>query len=238
MIAAIITAAGKGTRLKSNVSKQFIHIYDKPILAHTLKSFQESSKINEIYLVIPDGYEDFCRDEIVKKYRLTKVKALVHGGEIRQDSVYNALKTIPASCKIVAIHDGVRPLVTSSEINMLISSLIKFNKNDNDIKGVLIAAPAYETVKKIDDNSIIDTTVKRANVCMAQTPQVFFYRDLMLAFRKAYEDNFFGTDDSGLVERIGLKVKVVLGRHENIKITTPLDLFLAELIMGRDGKGK
>jgi len=121
---------------------------------------------------------------------------------------------------------------------MLISSLVRFNKNDADVRGVLIAAPAYETVKKIGDDSIIDKTIARANVCMAQTPQVFFYRDLILAYKKAIEDNYIGTDDSSLVERMGLKVKVIIGRHENIKITTPLDLFLAELIMGRDGKGK
>jgi 2-C-methyl-D-erythritol 4-phosphate cytidylyltransferase len=237
MIAAIITAAGKGTRLQSNISKQFIQIYGKPILVHTLKSFQESSKINAIYLAVPADYEQYCRDEIIKKNRFTKVKAIVRGGELRQESVYNALKIIPEKCRIVAVHDGVRPLITAAEINMLISSLVRFNKNDGDVRGVLIAAPAYETVKKIGEDSIIDRTIARANVCMAQTPQVFFYRDLMLAYKKAIEDNYIGTDDSSLVERMGLKVKVIIGRHENIKITTPLDLFLAELIMGRDGKG-
>ena len=238
MIAAIITAAGKGTRLKSNISKQFIQINGKPLLAHTIKSFQESCRVNSIYLAVPAEYEDYCSKEIVKKYSFTKVKALIHGGELRQESVFNALKAVPQNCKIVAVHDGVRPLITSAEIDMLISSLIKFNKIDKNVRGVLTAAPAYETVKKIDDYGVIDRTIKRSNVCMAQTPQVFFYRDLMLAYEKAIEDNYTGTDDSGLVERMGLKVKVVIGRHENIKITTPMDLFLAELIMGRDGKGK
>jgi 2-C-methyl-D-erythritol 4-phosphate cytidylyltransferase len=105
-------------------------------------------------------------------------------------------------------------------------------------KGVLIAAPAYETIKKINDDHFIDMTIKRSEVCMAQTPQVFNFKELVFAYKKAYQDNFYGNDDAGLMERAGFKVKVIIGRHENIKITTPIDLFLAELIMRRDGKGK
>src|SRR4030065_2642140 len=105
MIAAIITAAGKGTRLKSNISKQFMKIYDKPILAHSINVFQNSSKIQEIYVVVPKEYTDFCQEYIVKKYSFTKVKKLVSGGSTRQESVFNALKEIPSNCRIVSIHD-------------------------------------------------------------------------------------------------------------------------------------
>lgn len=235
MISAIITAAGKGTRLKSNINKQFIQIYGKPILAHTLKSFQNCKKVDEIYVVVPKDYESYCEKEIIKKYGFSKVKKIIIGGEARQDSVYNALKVVPEKCRIVLIHDGVRPLITSEEISQLISSLVNYNKRDNDIRGVIIASPALETVKKIDKDNNIKRTIKRNLVCMAQTPQTFFYKDLMEAYNKAISDNFMSTDDASLVERMGRKVKVVIGHHENIKITTPMDLFLAELIMQRNG---
>ncbi len=238
MIAAIITAAGRGTRLQSNISKQFIQINGKPIIAHTLQSFQDAFRVNAVYLVVPEDYLEYCREKIVKKYHFTKVRAVVVGGPIRQDSVFNALNAIPKRCKIVAVHDGVRPLITADEINMLIENLVKLNTKDKQAKGVIIAAPAYETIKKINEDNFIDTTIARARVCMAQTPQVFYFKELIFAYKKAYEDNFFGNDDAGLMERAGFKVKVIMGRHENIKITTPLDLFVAELIMRRDGKGK
>ena len=238
MIAAVITAAGKGTRLKSNISKQFIHLFERPILAHTIEAFQKSKKINEIFITVAKEYLDFCREEIIRKYGFTKVRQLVVGGDTRQESVYNALRIIPKNCKIVSVHDGVRPLITSSEIDYFINTLISLNRKDPDIKGIITAAPAYETVKKISEDNIIDITITRNLVCMAQTPQTFFFKDLIRAHERAREENFIGTDDSNLVERTGLKVKVVIGKHENIKVTTPLDLFLAELIMQRDGKGK
>ena len=236
MIAAIITAAGKGTRLKSNISKQFMNIYGKPILAHSINVFQNSSKIQEIYVAVPKEYMDFCRESIIEKYSFTKVRELVCGGNTRQESVFNALQKIPSSCRVVSIHDGVRPLITTSEINMLINNLVRLNKKDSRLKGIIIAAPAYETVKKISDSNFIDTTISRNQVCFAQTPQTFFFDSIFKAHEKAIKDHFTGTDDAGLVERLGWKVKVVLGRHENIKITTPLDLFLAELIMSRNNK--
>ncbi len=129
-------------------------------------------------------------------------------------------------------------MITADEINMLVENLVILNKQDQLAKGVLIAAPAYETIKKINDDNFIDMTITRSQVCMAQTPQVFNFKELVFAYKKAYGDNFYGNDDAGLMERAGFKVKVIIGRHENIKITTPIDLFLAELIMRRDGKGK
>jgi 2-C-methyl-D-erythritol 4-phosphate cytidylyltransferase len=128
MIAAIITAAGKGTRLKSNISKQFMNISGKPILAHSINVFQNSLKIQAIYVAVPIEYMDFCRESIIEKYSFTKVRDLVCGGNTRQESVFNALQKIPSNCRIVSIHDGVRPLVTTSEINMLINSLVRLIK--------------------------------------------------------------------------------------------------------------
>jgi 2-C-methyl-D-erythritol 4-phosphate cytidylyltransferase len=233
MNVAIITAAGKGTRLKGDISKQFMNIYGKPILAHTITAFQNASKIKEIYISVPKDYLELCQKSIIEKYSFDKVKKLVIGGSSRQESVYNALIELPTSTKLVSIHDGVRPLVTTEEINLLINTLIRENRKDPRIRGVIMAASARETIK-IADNNTIYKTVPRETVWYAQTPQTFFYKDILKAHNKAREDNFIGTDDASLVERMNWKISVMRGRHENIKITTPIDLFLAELIMTRN----
>lgn len=235
MNVAIITAAGKGTRLKSNISKQFLNIYDKPILAHTLSIFEKTPKVDAIYVSIPKDYIESCQKDIVDRYSFSKVKGLVVGGSHRQASVFNALVSIPEDSSIVLIHDGVRPLVTPDEIGTTIKRLINDNKKDPEVKGVILAAPAKETIKKISGHTI-DSTIPRETVWHAQTPQTFFYREIIEAHRKAAEEDFTGTDDASLIERIGWKVNVVRGRHENIKITTPIDLFLAELFMNKNGK--
>ncbi|MBN2073641.1 MAG: 2-C-methyl-D-erythritol 4-phosphate cytidylyltransferase [Actinobacteria bacterium] len=236
MNVAIITAAGKGTRLKSNISKQFLNIYGKPILAHTISIFQKTQKIDEIYISVPHGYVESCQKDIIDKYSFSKVKGLVVGGSHRQESVYNVLIRIPSTSKIVLIHDGVRPIITPDEIEMTINRLIKDHDVDNGVRGIILAAPARETIKRINDDTTIDATIPRENVWHAQTPQTFFYTDILEAHRKAAKEGFIGTDDSSLVERMGWKVSVARGRHENIKITTPIDLFLAELMISKNGK--
>ncbi|MGM0365394.1 MAG: 2-C-methyl-D-erythritol 4-phosphate cytidylyltransferase [Actinomycetota bacterium] len=228
---AIITAAGKGTRLKSNISKQFLSLYGKPILAHTLDTFQKASAIDQIYVVVSKNYYDFCTKEIIKKYGYQKIKKVVFGGKTRQQSVYNALVKLPSETEVVAVHDGVRPLVTAEEVGGIVSELLAENKKDKRIKGMIMAAPAYETIKKVEKDGVIDKTIQRDLVWHAQTPQVFFYPVIMEAHQKAKSRGFLGTDDASLVEMLGYKVKIFRGRHENIKITSPMDLFLAELIM-------
>lgn len=235
MNVAIITAAGKGTRLKGNISKQFMNIYGKPILAHTISAFQKSSKIKEIYISVPKDNIEFCRKNIIERYTFDKVKKLVAGGSSRQESVYNALVEVPHNTKIVSIHDGVRPLITPGEIDLLINTLIRENKKDSSVKGVIMAASARETIKMISKNRI-DRTISRDKIWNAQTPQVFFYDIILKAHTKARKDDFTGTDDACLVERMNYKVNIVRGRHENIKITTPIDLFLAELIITKNNR--
>ena len=235
MNVAIITAAGKGTRLKSNISKQFLNIYNKPILAHTLSIFEKTPKVDAIYVSVPEDYMDSCRKDIVEKYKFSKVRKLVIGGSHRQESVFNAISSIPENTNIVLIHDGVRPLVTHEEINATIRRLVNDNKKDPEVKGVILAAPAKETIKKINGQTI-DKTIPRDTVWHAQTPQTFFYKEIVEAHRKAAEEEFIGTDDASLIERMGWKVNVTRGRHENIKITTPVDLFLAELFINKNGK--
>jgi 2-C-methyl-D-erythritol 4-phosphate cytidylyltransferase len=231
----IITAAGKGTRLKADINKQFINLCGKPILAHTIGIFQRAALIDEIFVLVPQEFIEYTRKNIISKYNFTKVTRIIIGGETRQETVSNALKFTPDYCDIISIHDGVRPLVYSSDVNNLIELLIDSNKKDSKVQGVILAAAAYETIKKVDKKEGIVKTIPREIVYHAQTPQTFFKDALLKAYQLAEKDNFIGTDDSMLVERAGFKVKFLKGNHENIKITTPTDLFLAELIISKNG---
>jgi len=231
----IITAAGKGTRLKSDINKQFLSLCGKPILAHTISVFQRASHIDEIYVLVPQEFVEYTQKNIVKKYGFSKVTRIIIGGETRQETVGIALKFAPDNCSIISVHDGVRPLIYSTDVNKLIELLIESNQKDQMVQGVILAAAAYETIKKIDIEEGIVKTIPRETVYHAQTPQTFFKDSLIKAYLKAENDNFTATDDSMLVERTGYKVKFLKGNHENIKITTPTDLFLAELIISKNG---
>jgi 2-C-methyl-D-erythritol 4-phosphate cytidylyltransferase len=231
----IITAAGQGTRLKAKVNKQFLVLCGKPILAHTIGVFQKAKSIDEIFVLVPAEFLDYTQKNIVDKYEYSKVTRVIIGGETRQKTVENAINFISGDCKVVSVHDGVRPLIYPEDVDNLISQLLKFNEEDKDVKGVILAAPAHETIKKVNIENETVTTIPREIVYHAQTPQVFFKDVLIEAYNAAKKENFAGTDDAMLVERLGYKVKYVKGTHENIKITTPIDLFLAELIFSKNG---
>jgi 2-C-methyl-D-erythritol 4-phosphate cytidylyltransferase len=219
-VTAIIVAAGESKRIQNKVPKQFIEIGGKPVLAHTLESFEKCDKVDEILLVVSEDWLTYCSAEIVDKYGFMKIKKVISGGERRQDSVYRGLLAIPNNTSIVVIHDGVRPLVRASKITETI-------KMCQECKAVILAVPIKETVKRIEDGSV-HTTLNRDRLWIAQTPQTFDYKILLDAFEKAKSDGFIGTDDASLVERLGIDVKIIEGDYDNIKITTPEDLILAE----------
>ncbi|MHB1347145.1 MAG: 2-C-methyl-D-erythritol 4-phosphate cytidylyltransferase [Candidatus Humimicrobiaceae bacterium] len=231
----IITAAGKGTRLKAEINKQFLSLCGKPILAHTIGVFQRAALIDEIFVLVPQEFVEYTQKNIIDKYNFSKVTRIIIGGETRQETVTNALKFAPDNCSIISVHDGVRPLIYSTDVNNLIELLIESNLKDKQVQGVILAAAAYETIKKIDTDEGIVKTIPRETVYHAQTPQTFFKSTLIKAYLKAENEDFTATDDSMLVERAGYKVKFLKGSHENIKITTPTDLFLAELIISKNG---
>jgi 2-C-methyl-D-erythritol 4-phosphate cytidylyltransferase len=231
MDVAIITAAGKGTRLKGDISKQFMTLHGKPILAHTIDAFESSDRIDEIYITVPRGFMKYCKENIIDRYGFKKVKDIILGGSSRQVSVLNGLQRLPKKTLTVSIHDGVRPLVTKDEIDGILEKLYIDNGKDKKVKGMLLAAPAIETVKKIDEDDVINETIDRSIIWMAQTPQTFFYDTILNAHLKALKEGYIATDDASLVEWFGYKVKIFRGKHENIKVTTPIDLFLAEIIM-------
>ncbi len=231
----IITAAGKGTRLRADINKQFIKLCGKPILAHTINVFQKSKLVDEIFILVPAEYVEYTQKNIINKFGFDKVTRLIIGGETRQETVSNALRFIPDKCEMVSVHDGVRPLIYSADVDLLFKKLVEFNAEDKEVKGVILAAAAYETIKQMDIADGCVKTIPRETVFHAQTPQTFFKDALIEAYSSANENKTFATDDAMLVEKIGYKVKIIKGNHENIKITTPIDLFLAELIISKNG---
>lgn len=220
---AIIVAGGQGKRIEGKLPKQFLMLKDKPILAHTVEKFEQCELVNEIILAVPEDYLEYSSQAIVDKYGFKKVRRVVCGGKERQDSVYAGLKACSNNTSIVVIHDGVRPLISPDKI----SESIKICQEKN---AVVLAVPIKETVKRVEYGNII-TTLDRAKLWLTQTPQTFEYKFILDAYQKAEKDNFVGTDDSALVERLGYEVTILEGDYRNIKITTAEDLIIAEKIL-------
>ncbi len=221
---AIIPAGGVGKRLGADVAKQYLFLSGLPVLAHTIRVFQKSAVISDIVLVVPREDLASVRKQIIEKYGLTKVVAIVAGGNERQDSVRNGLRAIAEKCDIVIVHDGVRPFVTEGMIAQVVAAAV-------DDGAAAIGVKAKDTIKETSDENIVTGTLPRHHLWQTQTPQAFQYDLLCRAYETAAEDHFYGTDDASLVERIGAKVRMIAGSSENIKITTPEDLVLAQAFM-------
>jgi len=240
-VVVIIPAAGLGTRMapipagakgkkKTPPSKQFTELGGTPILLHTLRKFAGVDAVSEIWIALREseiaGFR--ARLESEAKDVLKKKVELVAGGEHRQQSVENALKAVAAAPDdIVLVHDAVRPFVAPQIIQEVIAAAEKY--------GAAIAGlPAVDTVKQVErtaEGALIKTTIPRAGIVMAQTPQGFRYSVIKKAFDEASADGFLGTDEASLVERSGHQVAVVMGAARNIKITTPADMELAEFYL-------
>jgi len=225
-VTALIPAAGMGRRMGKTVAKQFLPLGGKPMLAHTLLAFQRTPEIDEIIPILSEEDMESCLRDVIERYRITKVKTLVVGGKERQDSVFHGLQKIGKETGVVIIHDGVRPFVTPEMIREA-SGLA--NKGECIAMGV----PIKDTIKEVDDNKIVRRTLERGRLWAIQTPQAFPVKVLKHAYEASQKHKIFGTDDATLVERAGGTVRVIMGSYENIKITTPEDLILAEEILRR-----
>lgn len=230
-ISVIIAAAGQGKRMNSKVNKQYLKLGNKPILSHTIDVFEKSLWIDEIIIVTHSDEVEYCKENIVKAYAFKKVKKIIAGGSKRQESVFNGLKSVDKRCDIVMIHDGARPFVREEYIFNSIDEVMKY-------KAVGVGVPVKDTIKVVDEEKYVRNTPDRKFLWAIQTPQTFDYVLLMKAHEKAIEEGFFGTDDTSLVERINQKVKMILGSYENIKITTPEDLYIGEAILKNREKSK
>ncbi len=221
---AIIPSAGSGVRMKSERAKQFLSFHGRPLLAMTLQPFQLSPQINAIVVVVPSQDVDFCREEIVEKFQLHKIIGVIAGGKRRQDSVRIGIEAAGDDYASVLIHDGVRPLITAEEIDHIVSVA-------QDHQAVITGLPCKETIKEVSDKQEVLCTCDRARLWVIQTPQVFRYGDIRAAHEMAFNEGWEeATDDSVLVERLGIPVKVIKGSEKNIKVTTPNDLELAEFL--------
>ncbi|OGP88210.1 MAG: hypothetical protein A2031_04690 [Deltaproteobacteria bacterium RBG_19FT_COMBO_43_11] len=220
---AIIPAGGVGKRLKAKEAKQYLLLDDIPVLVHALKVFQEAKVINEIVLVLPKD-DVASSKQLINNYCLTKVTAVVAGGRQRQDSVRNGLAAISSKCDVVIIHDAVRPFVREELINKVVAAA-------KTTGAASVGVKAKDTIKETKKNNTVATTIPRKNLWLTQTPQAFKFELLKKAYKVAYDKKYYGTDDASLVERVGKKIKMIEGSYENIKITTPEDMIIAEALM-------
>ncbi len=226
-VSVIIVAAGNGKRMKSAIAKQYLDLKGRSILSYTIDKFEESPVVNEIILVTGKDEIEYVKTEIIDRYGFTKVKSIVEGGSERQYSVENGLNNVSDDCDIVMIHDGVRPFIEGNSIATLVEDTAKFGAC---VMGVFVK----DTIKLCDENGFVVDTPDRNLLWHAQTPQCFKYDIIKKAYQKAREDNYLGTDDSMLVERTGQKIKMIEGSYDNIKITTPEDLYVGERVLERN----
>lgn len=220
---AIVPAAGLGRRMGGRQKKTYLALAGLPVLAHTLGALEACAAITSIIVVTAPGDEEFCLREVIEPAGIHKVTAVLPGGKTRQDSVAIGLASVPDTASVVIVHDGARPLVTVDIIERTIAAA--------EAKGAAIAAVRVKDSIKEVSKGVVTKTLARDTLRAVQTPQAFDRELLGRAHKRALQDGFIGTDEASLVERLGVEVTVVEGSYENIKITTPEDLLVAESIL-------
>ena len=224
LVVALVPAAGRGLRMGGSVPKQFLSLGGEPLVIQSLQALQAAPVVGQIVLAVPPADVEYCEREIVSRKRFTKVRKVVAGGAERQDSVRHALAHIPSDTEIVLIHDAVRPFVTLRMIAEVVAAARKEG-------AAIIALPMRDTVKQVRTDGMIERTVDRAPLWLAQTPQAFRREWIETAHRKAHAEGVRATDDAFLVEWLGYPIAVVEGSGENIKVTRPEDLVIGEAIL-------
>ena len=226
MVTVIFPAAGASRRMNIGKNKNFLELDGEKILLRTLKTFSQVERINFFIVVVAENEIDDVKKFLSAEKNLKPYKIVVGGSE-RQYSIANGLKFVPADSEIILVHDAARPLVTLQTIENVIDAAEKFD-------GAIAAVREKNTIKIIDEENFVTETPTRSKIVSVQTPQGFKKEILFRAYATAEKENFLGTDDASLVERIGGKIKIVWSDYSNIKITTPEDLEIAETFL----KGK
>ena len=215
---AVIVAAGKGRRMGTEISKQFLPLCGKEILAHTVEKFEKAACIRDIILVTGgDALQDVR--QMVQEYGWKKIISVTEGGKERQDSVFLGLQQVPQDTDIVLIHDGVRPFVTEEILERSIAAA-------KETGGCVAGVPAKDTIKVCDAEGFAIATPDRSTLRQIQTPQTFRRKEILAAYEKAKADGFLGTDDASVAEHSGFPERVIMGSYRNIKITTKEDLLI------------
>ena len=215
---AVIVAAGKGKRMGTEISKQFLPLCGKEILAHTVEKFEKAACIRDIILVTGgDALQDVR--QMVQEYGWKKIISVTEGGKERQDSVFLGLQQVPQDTEIVLIHDGVRPFVTEEILERSIAAA-------KETGGCVAGVPAKDTIKVCDAEGFAIATPDRSTLRQIQTPQTFRRKEILAAYEKAKADGFLGTDDASVAEHSGFPVRVIMGSYRSIKITTKEDFLI------------
>lgn len=223
MVTAIFPAAGASRRMELQRNKNFLELCGEKILLRTLKTFSKSARINYLIVVVAEKEVEEV-EELLRAEKSLKNWQVVVGGNERQYSVSNGLKFVPEESKIILVHDAARPLIKLEVIEEVINAAEKFG-------GAIAAVRAKNTIKVIDAENFAVSTPPRNELVEVQTPQGFKKEILLQAYKRAEEENFLGTDDASLVERIGGKIKIIWSDYKNIKITTPEDIKIAETFL-------
>ncbi|HET8925912.1 MAG TPA: 2-C-methyl-D-erythritol 4-phosphate cytidylyltransferase [Candidatus Acidoferrum sp.] len=233
-IAAILPAAGLGTRMGAETPKQFLELNGTPIVIHSLKRIASCALVTE--LIVATRADDIGRlEQWIAREKFRQTVCVVKGGDSRQDSVAAALREVPDEVEIVLVHDAVRPFVTAEQIARVIEEARR-------CQAAILGIPAMDTVKEVkraslpEDVALIVGTIPRERIVLAQTPQAFATKLLKEAFARAQADGVNASDEAGLVERTGHDVHVVLGSESNIKITKPADMDMARFNLERERK--
>jgi 2-C-methyl-D-erythritol 4-phosphate cytidylyltransferase len=228
-VGAIIAAAGFGRRMKTDRPKQLLVLKGTPILVHTIRKFDASNAVDYIIVTAPRESVDEVR-ALVNSAGFKKPVMVIEGGERRQDSVAMGIERLRPGTDMVAVHDGVRPFVSIEDIDKVV-------RRAERVGAAILAVPIVDTVKQVE-REFVDSTLTREHLVLAQTPQVFRAEILKKAFESAARDEYYGTDESSLVERLGHPVAIVRGSERNIKITRPSDLTLARAFLAEEAAGE
>lgn len=219
---AIIPAGGKGARSGAAAPKQYLKFFGKELIVYTLEVFQQNKYIDEIIIAAESNFLELL-EKLKNEYKLTKINKIVEGGEERQDSVYNALKSFDAKDNdLIVVHDAARSLLPQE----VLTNAIETAKQKGN---ALVCIKAKDTL--IKGNRVVESYLDRDEIYYVQTPQIFPHHVLMKAMKNAYENNFIGTDESMLVRQIGEKVNIVEGSVYNFKVTTADDIEMFERVV-------
>ena len=220
----LVPAAGSGSRLDGDTRKQYLELGGQPVLVRTLVRLAALHQVTTIHLIVPEEDVAFCRSELVERYHLEKIGAVIVGGAERQDSVRNGLEACGAANQdVILVHDGVRPFFPQDQIGPLVQLAAMEG-------AALLAVPAQDTIKEVFDGRV-RSTLDRSLLWQVQTPQAFRCDRIREAHRRAHASGYIGTDDASLIEWCGWPVAVLPGHPHNIKITTPADLALARALL-------
>ena len=222
-VSAVIAAGGRGTRMGAGFNKVFMRLHDAEILVHTMRTFNESPFVDEIIVVT--GSEDIEKVRtLAKEHDINKLSVVTEGGDTRRASVYNGVRK--AEGDIIAIHDGARCLISQREIEEVVLDCKRYG-------AAAVGVVCKDTLKAADEYGFITGTIDRSRTYQIQTPQVFKRELILAAHEKAEAEGFEPTDDCALIERYGGRIKITQGSYDNIKLTTPEDISVAEKILDR-----